>query len=795
MATVRQTNFSAGELSPLLWGRTDLSIYGKGLRRCRNFFISHGGAAVSRPGSTFVAECKVIADEAYTIIAGENHDRPVRLVSFIVGDNISCVIAFGELHARFYTRGQVIESAPGVPYELVTPYTAAELHLLRFAQVGDVLTIAHPSHAPAELRRTGVTNWSLEDIELTPPTAVMPDVGISAMPNPFNPGSPPELISTTPFMLLEPLPTPDPDHPVREWIWGFTAIMRRKSDGVLFESLMQVVKYSTDGVETYPVAPDQTLLTDHNVAVYRDMPVTLRRLTLNTIIDPDFETLSFRVYRGRGDVFGWVGDTRSREFIDVGDEPDWSIQPPLGTNPFRIVVSGFVAVMRPWTVAFFQERRMWGGAGVTGSNPYKQEATLFGSRAGDYFNHDTRLAMHVSEEAFVKEIAIQTRQRIRHMVTMDRLIVLTDSAARSVAGQDGTPLSYLPAHMPVVDAVGASHVRPLEVDKSVLFVRTKGTGARALVPSQREGGYEGSDISLVAEHMFIGSSREVIDWCHAEDPWGLVWAVRADGRLLSLTYTRGGWGWATHDTDGVFESICSVPEGDEDAVYVVVKRLINGVERRYIERFTSRHSRAPEVGDGAAELAEDGQSVITPPDFICVDSAVQYLGDEQPGSISGLGHLEGEEVFVVGQGMMPLGPFDVIDGAIDLQPVERQLPFNTTCLAGPKLLVHVGMLYTPELETLDDPAARMGTKVVERVGVEVDQSIGLEAGQDFDNLAEWDARTVEDGYDPLVPNTQLIDTVVEGTWGQTGRAAIRQTKPLPVTVVGISRVLERGSPD
>ena len=73
---------------------------------------------------------------------------------------------------------------------------------------------------------------------------------------------------------------------------------------------------------------------------------------------------------------------------------------------------------------------------------------------------------------------------------------------------------------------------------------------------------------------------------------GTVFAQRfdSDGALLGLTYIReqqmAAWHW--HDTDGTVENVCVVPEGDMDALYLTVKRVINGTTKRYIERMESR---------------------------------------------------------------------------------------------------------------------------------------------------------------------------------------------------------------
>jgi hypothetical protein len=66
--------------------------------------------------------------------------------------------------------------------------------------------------------------------------------------------------------------------------------------------------------------------------------------------------------------------------------------------------------------------------------------------------------------------------------------------------------------------------------------------------------------------------------------------VRSDGKLISLTYVREQQvvGWALHSTDGYFESVCVVPEGEQDVLYASVRRTIDNVERVSLERMRER---------------------------------------------------------------------------------------------------------------------------------------------------------------------------------------------------------------
>jgi hypothetical protein len=83
--------------------------------------------------------------------------------------------------------------------------------------------------------------------------------------------------------------------------------------------------------------------------------------------------------------------------------------------------------------------------------------------------------------------------------------------------------------------------------------------------------------------------------------------------LLGLTDLREQaiWGWHRHTTDGTFENVCVLPEGTEDAIYVVVKRTINGATKRYVERFTPRaFTDVEDVALMDASLSYDGWAAV-----------------------------------------------------------------------------------------------------------------------------------------------------------------------------------------
>jgi hypothetical protein len=140
-----QTNFTAGEISPQLRGRTDLKHYFNGVKESVNNIIKPQGGAFKRPGTAFIGEVK-------------DSSKLVILVEFEYSDIQGYILEFGENYIRFYKNNVLILSGP--PVEIVTTYLENELRDLDFAQSADVLYITHPSHPPMQLQRFSDVFWT-----------------------------------------------------------------------------------------------------------------------------------------------------------------------------------------------------------------------------------------------------------------------------------------------------------------------------------------------------------------------------------------------------------------------------------------------------------------------------------------------------------------------------------------------------------------------------------------------------------------------------------------------------------
>jgi len=784
MAHTRQTNFSGGELAPAMHGRSDVEVWSRGLRTCRNFFPSRHGPAFSRPGTTYMRATKAGGDER------------IRLVPFVYSDTLSYVLELGHHYIRFHTYGQTLESSPGVPLEVTTPYNHVDLPELQWAQVGAVLHLTHQGYPPLTLTRDTAGNWTLADIELY---KAVPKFQL--LPNP-DPGNTPRVVahvSSSGFLYTpQGFATDEPvvlaDHPARPWKWKATTVYEDTNTGLVFESLSVDVDSYYDGI-TY--AASGTAMAGKKIHLDPAVPVLVRIPQLSPVVPStvpaNYRVTGYMYYRGLGNVFGFVGSCDTVDFVDDGREPDYALQPPTGENPFELTGG---KEDNPAAVTFFEDRRIFGGT-------VERPGRVFASASGQYHNYDKRIIPSPGQ-ALELELLTLKRERIRAMTTArDAVIIGTDTGMWALAGS-GSPLDYDSVFVKVQDQVGCQSLPLLNVDNAVLWVRNKGRGVRALLPDQNNGS-RGLDISLQSQHLFVGGevpatgqasdplsaghTRQIVDWCYAEDPWGLVWAVRDDGVLLSLTFVPGQTAaWARHDfqatddsrADGFVHAICSVPEGSEDAVYLVIQRDRGGSEGTYfLERMNSR-------------VRND-----SPEDDAAVDCCLRYQGAPQL-VITGLSHLEGRQVWAVAVGNEPQGPLRVTGGQVTLPRLPDTNTYNPLFGGGvgqAEVVMFVGLRFVPELETLDAGASaelRVKQKKVVSIGFEVEQSRGLMVGQDFATLKEWQQRTVGTGYSATSAQTAVVKMSTLGTYDFFARAALRQTKPLPVCVLGLVREIDVG---
>lgn len=460
---------------------------------------------------------------------------------------------------------------------------------------------------------------------------------------------------------------------------------------------------------------------------------------------------SYNVYKYRSGIYGFIATVSTNSFTDSGIVADVSNTPPSQRNPF----SG--AGNYPSCSTYYLQRQAF-------ADTTNAPQTLWFSVVGA-FNNMTVSTPTKDSDAITRALVSRQVDEVRHLVPMASLLVMTSGAEwRCWPGPTGSALTPGQCMTLPQTAFGSSHVPPIQTDNSLLFVQEKGNRVQALRYDALQDVYTSQDMSVLASHLLYDTTAQsqIQEWAFAQEPFRVIWAVRSDGVLLGFTYMREHevYAWHRHVTDGAVESVCTITEADDagstvDAVYLVVKRTVGGVDRRYVERMADR------VFDTAA-------------DFWFVDCGLHYSGAPVT-SVSGLDHLEGKTVSILGDGSVV--PSQVVSG-------------GRVTLDGAYSKVTVGLGYTAQLETLDLEPAGGGTiqgqmKKIAQVTVRVKDARGIKVGLNQGALSEVKQRASESLGTAMQPFDGDWQISIPSEWNRDGRIFVQQDYPLPCTILDL----------
>ncbi|MBB8532717.1 hypothetical protein HEO92_022495 [Escherichia coli] len=234
----------------------------------------------------------------------------------------------------------------------------------------------------------------------------------------------------------------------------------------------------------------------------------------------------------------------------------------------------------PGTVVYYQQRLYFAA-----STAFPQ--TIWASRTGDYKDFGKSNPTQ-DDDRIIYTYAGRQVNEIRHLIDVGSLVALTSGGEYVITGDQNKVLTPSSFAFSSQGSNGSSNVPPIAVANIALFVQEKGSVVRDLAYSFDVDGYQGNDLTILANHLF--QKHSIVDWCFSIVPYSSAFCIRDDGKLLVMTYLRDQqvFAWAPQSSTGKYESTCSISEGNEDAVYFVVNRTVNGQTVRYIERLSSR---------------------------------------------------------------------------------------------------------------------------------------------------------------------------------------------------------------
>lgn len=892
-AKLLQTNFTGGELSPLMMGRTDTVKYQNGAAKLTNMLVRQQGGLWKREGTKYVGEVK-------------DSSKKVILYEFEYSDIQAYLLEIGENYFRIWYDGGFVETSPGsgIPLEVTTVYTESQLNALTFAQSADVLFVCHPEHPPRKIQRLGANSWNIVDcvfldgpytsilqpettLRITDYTSVAKaesntalfvaaitaqsiiSVAYTAGQWVFTTAAAHGHVSGATIRLTDVSYTlnqgyarenrsligehiitvtavnkfylPNALIPVTVYLWNLTGaliqtvavnhIEYRKNNTLFLAKILAVddnkhadlfvfTNVKNDIARSVTVngagtASNSGVFTQDDIGKYikitpgtwhqitaftSDSQVTLSAAigilaytpatTFIAVTDPirqakivSTNDLFAITDIGRAIRFNFGGKRpwgKIVTYIDAKNvlvrfEADIPVD-PLDVNNFYD--SGITQIfdLGAWSETLgyphcvtFHEQRLWFGG--TESEPL----TIWGSQPNDYENFaPTEYDSVVLDTSAISYTLVANKANpIIWMQSGPVLIVGTLGSEWQVKAASSVNQPITPTNINITPQTNHGSLigcRPVKLGSAILFVQRAGHKAIEFLYDFNQDAYVGKNLTVVSDHI-LRQGGGAVTLGYQREPNNIVWVALADGTLAALTYEQDQqvMAWHSHvlGGNGFVESLVGVGSisGTSDTLYLLVKRIIDGTTKRYIECLTPDFYPANEV-----DLSS----------MFFLDCGLTYDGVPTD-NVTGADHLEGESVSVMADGVY-LGEKTVTAGEV-LLGVEASV-------------VHIGYKYTglARVLPLEGGAPGGGTaqgkmKRVAKTMVRVYNTLDFKYGTSLQNL---DVKRMVDGNGTPVNKlvTDDLSINIPMAFNYTAMFYLVQDLPYPFVVLSVAPDVE-----
>lgn len=742
-------------------------------------------------------------------------------------------------------------------YTLTTPWNGADVGALSFAQSADVITFCHPNYAPRDITRTGHAAWTCSAVSfgtaLTPPAApTLTHTGATTYTTTFgyvvtavNSAGEESVASSVGSATVGNIATNE----------GSIRVSWKGVPGALYYN---VYKCITD--KSGSIAPGVTfgwvgtaygtVFTDNNITAnftktppFHSDPFAVGALgaftitnggsgyasgTTATISDPTGTGAVIQPIVISGVILGFYVVNRGSGYtsptITLGNVGS-------GTGFAGTVAVGATTGTYPSCVSYFQQRKVYAAS-------TNQPTSLWASRPASFKNMDISIPTN-DGDSYSFTLASTQVNAIKSLVSMaEGMLVLTAGGVWQLVGTNGIAVTPSSAMAKIQSYEGATALTPITINHDVIYVQARGAIVRSLAYNFYASVYTGQDLTVLSAHMFNGHTLSA--WAYAAEPHKLIYCVRDDGTLLTLTYLKEQEivGWSSNTTKGLYRDVVALQEGTEDAVYYGIKRKLNGRWLYCIERQSTRVFSGPDdywFVDCGASYAPTAQNTTL--DFsgisgsvTCTAGSAIFTADSVGQVIranGGVGvitayisatsvtanfyYAQTSYIDVVGSDPLPkiceagkwtlgatiahIGGLGHLEGEQVSVLADGNVNTSLTVVNGgitlpvPASYVIAGVPYKSQLKTLPvdsgDPTIQGKRKKLNKVIFRVETGRGLLGGTSFNEL--YEVKFAKTNASNLPPDAYSGDWIeqINGAWDTVATVCAEQRNPLPVRILGV----------
>lgn len=756
---ISQLAFTTGEVSPDVSSRFDLEQYKSALLEAENVVIRPYGAVAKRQGSQYVGQVKY-------------SDKPTRLFEFTTNTNNSFMLEFGDKYIRVWNYGIYT----GV--EFATPFNSDILFDLNCIQSGDVMFICSGKYPIQTLSRYSDTDWRMSAYKLTeqPYDEINTDNGHTLTVNGDTITSTKDLftqdmvgsvvqiayyieaVHTTQsgeavekkygvgrFSKREKAVYNNIDYNVERFSTDVELSWKFTTHGT-WEGTVKIQISNNDG-QTWKDYRTYTSNKDYNVTDSGKIEAGARLKYISDIksgsVNCDLSILPFMQYGVVEIVSVENSKTAKVNILNGIKEGEPSHQWKLGSWNRG---NGY-----PKLCTFYQDRFV-----VAATN--KKPNYIWMSRTGDYPNFGVeKVEGTITDDSAITLPVINRKMcEIRHLVPANDLIILTSGNEWIVSGDKTiTPTN---CNLKTQTQRGALSCEPQFIGNRCVFVQERGGTVRDMGYSYESDNYTGQDLTLFVKTRVRGYLT--ITSAYAQDPDSIIYYIRNDGEINCLTYIpeQKVYGWSHFVTNGKYLYCESVSEGEQDSIYILVERTLQGKKVKCIERMVPLYS--------------DDVNVF-------LDCYVEFKSSNAIDSIN-IPHLSGQTVQVVIDDNQQQDVVVPDDGLLQLNVsgshIKIGLPFTSK-------------IRVPSVEMqMQDGTLQGRVATVSRVVLRMYKSFGGKVGHTFDRMDDITLPPNElfTGDKPVILPKMGVNYSTDTS------ICIKHSDPFPFNLLSITRIVEIG---
>ncbi len=518
-----------------------------------------------------------------------------------------------------------IDSNSKYIYEIETPYLTADLFELKTEISNDVMWITHPDYESRKLSRFSDTNFVLSAVDHeggpfesqnTSTTTITPDnnlevgdtVALTASQAVFvdgaTAGHEPSSVNGLPTdkAINGALFQISHIRAAESVEFSFTAASQNTSNLTVFKD--QTIDYITQGKWTGTLTLERSF--NLTSPVWETVAVTTSEDNANDKT-PWTERVGTALYRISSTTFGGVFTGKATGRVGVrSSQVDGVVRITAvasTTSATGIVENKLVSTDATdiWAEGAWSNKNGWPTA-VTISPDERltfvantnEPLTVWTSKTSTF---DNFTAGPNDDDALVFPlVGIGKQNQIQWVVSKNVLLLGTEGGEHKLSSSSqNEPLTPANVSARVQSTLGSKNIQPLIVNDAILYVQRGGRRIREMRFSFEDDNYNSDNLTDFANHV-TESGLTQMDYQRAPDP--VVWTTRVDGQMAVMSYERRQniFSWARYITYTSNATVASVYEsvgvisttGEEDEVYVIVKRVINGSTVRYLEYYNAR---------------------------------------------------------------------------------------------------------------------------------------------------------------------------------------------------------------